>query len=237
MLIFAKMWKELVKIALLGTERSQLSTETMAQLQKYGIDTKNAMTSIILESAAITGQMRKAGFILQNYKDKIPEAISINEQIFFSINSARHLKEILDGAFRKLLPEFLFLASKTRKIIPPEYLPRLFETCARNKQLWKTIEPIIGVHGHWLLQQNPTWRRFEKWSADTSILPLLEADIYPSVKDKYRVSEDAVLNVRPSEFNELRSLLQQNSSPVYENYIRQLLQILFFREEMIKEFK
>ncbi len=228
------MWQNLVKTALLGIARSQLPSETLAQLEQQGIDTSSNGTQIVLESAAMLGQMRKAGWTLQPYQGSLPEAAAIAEEHFCSRIAAKHLKEILDGPYRKLLPEFVFLTAKAQRIIPPEYLPALFGACARNKPLWKTVEPIISNHGRWLLQQNPVWKKFEKWSVDKTILPLSESAIYPVVKDPYRLTEDNMLNARPELFNELRSLLQQNSSPVYENYIRQLLQMLFFREEMIK---
>lgn len=230
------MWQNLVKTALLGTARSQLPAETLAQLEQQGIDISSNSTQIVLESAAVLGQMRKAGWVLEYYEGNLPEPRITEAEHFCGQRAAKHLKEILEGPYRKLLPEFIFLAAKAQRIILPEYLPALFGACARNKPLWKTAEPIIGSHGRWLLQQNPVWKKFEKWSADTAILPLSESAIYPVVKDPYRLTEDNILNARPELFNELRSLLQQNSSPVYENYIRQLLQMLFFREEMIKSF-
>ena len=55
-------WNELVKLALLGTDRSSLSPAMKAELQGYGIDTDKEITEVILESAALYAPLQKAGY-------------------------------------------------------------------------------------------------------------------------------------------------------------------------------
>ena len=58
-------WDELAKIALIGTERAQLSENTLSALAKLGINAEGNPAKAILEAAALYHSLRRAGFPLQ----------------------------------------------------------------------------------------------------------------------------------------------------------------------------
>lgn len=230
-------WQELNKTALLGTERRPLPPETLDQLQKLGIVTTHAAPTVLLDSAALVGQMRKAGKVLPNFIGNLPEPTLVSEENFCNRISIRHLELILNGPYKKALPEFIFLAAKANQILPPEYLPAFFQESMRNKKLWETILPIIGNHGHWLLRQNPNWNRLVKRMEEPKTEAFSEAEIYPILKNKFQIwgEDDVAFRSRPEDFAELRAFWQSVETSIYDNFIQKSLQILLFREEMIKE--
>lgn len=230
-------WQELVKTALLGTERSQLPPEVRNQLQSLGIDMTNAAPTILLESVAFLVPLRKAGKVLPNFVGNLPEPAAITEENFCNRPSIRFLGLILNGPYRKVLPEFMFLAAKANKILPPEHLPSIFQESMRNRKLWETVVPIIGNHGRWLLHQNPAWNRLIKRLQEEKTTPFLEEEVYPILKNKFQIwgEDDVAYRSRPEDFAELRAFWQSLETRVYDNFIQKSLQILLFREEMIKE--
>ncbi len=231
------LWETLAQTALLGTERRALPPEALTTLQNWGVDTTTAAPTVLLESAAVLAQMRKAGTLLPNFIGKLPEASLVSEENFCNRSSIRFLGLILNGPYRKALPEFVFLAAKANKILPPEHLPGIFQESMRNRKLWETIFPIIGNHGNWLLEQNPAWNRLIKRLQEEKTGAFLEEEIYPVLKNKFQIwgEDDVAYRSRPEDFAELRTFWQSLETRVYDNFIQKSLQILLLREEMIKE--
>lgn len=158
-------WQELVKIALLGTERSSLSEEAKELLDTYGLNVKAELPKLILEGAALFSQMNKAGFKLKNFEGTMPAAVKNDGGEICSPRTARHLRLILKGTFEPALPEFIFHLNKNKKQLPPDSLPDLLDQCQKDKELWEKMAPAIGERGHWLLAQNPDWQ-FQMPSAE-----------------------------------------------------------------------
>ena len=101
------LWNELVKLALLGTQRSSLTSAMVTELQSYGIDTHKEITEVILESAALVSALQKAGFQPEVWKKPLL-AISPKETLInCSKKSANHLTLILMGRYLPALGEFL----------------------------------------------------------------------------------------------------------------------------------
>ncbi len=166
-------WDELVKLALLGTDRSSLSPAMKVELQGYGIDTDKEITEVVLESAALYAPLQKAG-----YEPKIweqPLLAKSREEILANCNkqSAIHLSLILTGRYPYALTEFVQGMADYQKCLPFEFLPTLLDKCVKDEFLWEQIEPIIGYRGNWLIELNPAWQKLkieisqEKWEIGT----------------------------------------------------------------------
>ncbi len=151
-----ELWSAISKIALLGTNRTQLSKNLKEQLAKYPIDNFSDDTNTILTAAAILTPLRKAGFPLKKAIQEKELPIQKKEN-YCSEHSIRHLQAILRLAYDQSLVEFLKHAQQQQKILPPEILPFLFDECIKNKTLWNIIRPIIGSRGNWLIRQNEAW--------------------------------------------------------------------------------
>lgn len=153
-------WDELAKIALIGTERAQLSENTLSALAKLGINAEGNPAKAILEAAALYHSLRRAGFPLQKqepeFKPIQPEESSPANRA--SGRSAQHLSQILDGRYFYALPEYLLLARQHHKHLPAEQLPFLFRLSLKYPQIWEKVQPALGPEGQWLLRQNPDWQ-------------------------------------------------------------------------------
>ncbi len=157
-------WQTLVKTALLGTEHSALPDETLQDLQAQGIDVSKESPLVLLEGAALYGQLRKAGFRLEKYSGELPQAARAAAEKHCSLASAHHLYLILSGQYEAVLPEFIFHLIKNERCLPAEHLPMLLRrTDAKN--WWETMQPVLGSGGRWLLAQHPEWG---KWLTDFS---------------------------------------------------------------------
>jgi hypothetical protein len=151
-------WSELVRLALLGGERSQLPPELKQKLETYGIHTDASFPEILLESSALFNQVRKAAFPLKVYPGNLPSPISETEGKPCSSSSSTHLQVILSGRYASALSEFIFHLRQNNKKIPPETLPDLFNASLNDKLLWELLQPVIGQKGEWLLKQIPEWK-------------------------------------------------------------------------------
>ncbi len=152
-------WEELVKVALIGTDRSNLSEVTTKQLSGLGIDTSKEATQIILEGATLFSLMEKTGSFPKPWDKAIPSKAPAEKGTPCSKKSRNHLKLILRGNYPDLLPEFISHLVKNKKLLPLDLLPELLDESLSDHELWKELQDAIGQRGNWLIHQNPTWQK------------------------------------------------------------------------------
>jgi hypothetical protein len=164
------MWKEIVKTALLGTQRSKLSESDKMALQEFGVKTDDEPARIVLQSAAFLGQMQRVGKELPKRKGGLPTASPEETLAFCSEKATYNLNLMLSSEeFAPALPEFLRHLENAQKIVPPEALPQVLNKCVVDEELWKSIQNAIGERGKWLALQHPQWKnlliepKFENW--------------------------------------------------------------------------
>ncbi len=152
--------KELIRIALIGTQKAELSQEIKQQLYAMGLSKNLSDEEMILSGMSFFSKMKKSHFPLQKIPiNYISSATSKNTKKVCSSTSIKHLYMIVDGAFENALPEFLYHLGKNQKRLPPEILPDLLEQSITNNELWKQLKKNIGVRGIWLIHQNPDWHQ------------------------------------------------------------------------------
>ena len=159
-------WDALVKIALIGTDRSELPAHEKAKLESIGIDTSTDAAKYILEAAAFYTPIRKAGFVLKEWQQKFPTPAPTEQLQIASPKTIRHLSLILSGRYALAITELLNLMRSYNKCLPYSLLPQLLSNCKSNPILWKLIKPIIGQRGWWLIEQNQDWHFLKKESPD-----------------------------------------------------------------------
>lgn len=150
-------WKNLVKTALIGTDRSDLSESTLEKLEELGVDIEANSANVLLEGAALYAQMRKAGFQPKKWKDEISLPAQQDELKICSKKSSEHLAMILNGSFAPALDTYIQQLIANKKSLPPELLPELLEKCRSDKTLWEKLKGAIGERGNWLIEQNEDW--------------------------------------------------------------------------------
>ncbi|MBI3831759.1 MAG: hypothetical protein HY291_19715 [Planctomycetes bacterium] len=155
-------WEELLRIALLGTERQNAGLpapagrlgETLAVLKAS--DREGAVLSA---SAAVALYLR-AG--------RLPQRASVEERSADATlgakdlprigpRSAGHLALMLAGTHLEVLPEWLAACTAAGKRVPEERLPALLDLGGEQDALRKAIRKVLGLRGQWLAQQNEAW--------------------------------------------------------------------------------
>ena len=222
------MWDEIVKTALLGTDRANLSTQSLSDLTEKGIDIEAPLAKIILDGAALFGQLKKGALTLPSFAGKLPEFQELEQEQVCSAASAHHLSLILNGTFGNALEEFIFHLQSIQKVFPPENLPELFAACLSDPALWPRIKLIIGRRGYWLLQQNPDWQ---------ALSPTFNTETWETSNSKERIAilSNLRLNHPEKAFQLLKRSWEKASFPDRKGFIKTLKINLSLAEESFLE--
>lgn len=152
-------WNELVKVALLGTERSKLSSSTLDYLEQLGIDVDEEVTQVFLQAAALYHQQYKVGKPFPILQGDLPERVGDDTLEVCNARSSHHLQLIINQTFAGVLPEFIYHLIKNKKQLPPEQLPALLDKCVKDLELYEELKEGLGERGKWLIQQNKAWQK------------------------------------------------------------------------------
>ncbi len=151
-------WKELVRVALIGTDRAKLSPELLKKLEELGVNTSKEPTRVVLEGASLLSLINKTQNQLNDWKGSFPIPGKKDSTNPCNQKSSGHISLILNGTFEPALSEFLSHLINNKKCLPPEMLPDLLDQCLSNRTLWEKLRFTIGERGEWLIQQNPNWQ-------------------------------------------------------------------------------
>ena len=250
-------WQDLVKTALIGTDKATPSVSTLENLEKMGIKAVD-IAEIVLEGAGVLTMLRKGGLPLNDFKEVLPEICEVENGRQCSSKSAKHLKEILnpkkDRQLGGALLEFIFYAQKNNKILPFELLPSLFHLFRDDKKMNEILKKVIGKRGAWLAKQNPDWFVYtqEETVEDIDFTTFSKEETLIKARDLVEVlkaqsfvwADDRKINTEVKEFafkadfnliENLDYLFSNNLPFASQNKIQDILKILHFRREMVKE--
>ncbi len=241
-------WKELSKIALLGTDRTAISPALKKALAELGVDSEMDSAQLVLKGAAILQAQKRAATIAEKWSAPIPAMPAGAEENHCSSKSTRHLEMILDGPHKEAFNEFIDWINVYHKTLTPRFIPVILERALDDGELRNTILPLIGPRGKWLAQQNPKWAmlfsetNLDDWEAadlDTRIvifeqarsndpqkaLELLEKE-WGSLKPKHKI---AFLQKMITGLNEADEAFLENCLYESRKEIRQLASNLLSR--------
>ena len=250
-------WQDLVKTALIGTDKATPSVSTLEKLEKMGVKAVDT-AEVVLEGAGVFTILRKGGFPLNDFNGVLPEMCEVEMAKQCSSKSAHHLKEILfgkkDGQMGEALIEFIFYAQKNNKILPFELLPPLFHLFRGDKKMNVILKTVIGKRGAWLAKQNPDWFVYmqEETVENIDFIPFSKEETLLKARELVEIlkaqpfiwGDDLKINVKTKEFafradfnltENLDYLFSNNLPFAYQNKIQVVLKILHFRREMVKE--
>jgi len=158
--------QQLLKIALLGSERQTQAPQAQGALQpmiqalypENKMPDGDARASALLSAMAILDQYQCVGkqpdvfegqLVIADHTQPLPE---------ISAASELHLNRLLnDHALRPLLLPWLETAAEQGLQVSPRLMPALLHMACQKKALRALISSIIGSRGQWLAQQNPAW--------------------------------------------------------------------------------
>ncbi len=248
-------WKDLVKTALIGTDKTTPSVSTLNELKNLGVITEDN-TEAVLQGAGVLTMLRKGGFPLRNFNNEMPQPCAQETKPLCSLKSAQHLREILRGTFEPALMEFFYYAELNNKIIPCEYLPELFTLALKDKKIPALLCAVMGNRGEWLAKQNNDWLVFlaDDQKIKGGFSPLTKDETLKNAKEIIELlktssfvwTEDKKVNAELKTFtykadvalrDNLDFLFSNNLSFSYQNKINDMVKIWHFREKMVAELK
>jgi Family of unknown function (DUF5691) len=246
--------QDLIKTALMGTDRSTPSVFLLEKAKTWGVKANEA-TEIVLELAGIAALMEKSGLLLKNHDEPLPYMAAVETKSLCSVRTAAHLKEILSGKMDEAWGEFVFYAEKSNKIIPPEFLPKLVHYCRGNVPLWVALRPIIGERGLWLVAQHPGWQTLLNTKTDGKLPPQyrslsedetrsLAKEIFNTItQNRFITTDDKKITIDLKDLafhshielsSTLFNMFSDNLPYQWQQKINVLFNVLRFRKEMIE---
>lgn len=150
-------WQDLLSAALVGTGRSKPANQsTGTGLDSLWQELEADPESLLLAKAASLHLFRQSGAKPASTQLSEPPPAQADPRKMLRPRSQGHLKRMLRGDFREVLPEFLEAVYKTNLQIPAIHLPALLHQ-GSDKALQAVVARVLGPRGHWLATQNPEW--------------------------------------------------------------------------------
>ncbi|MDC0831440.1 DUF5691 domain-containing protein [Geitlerinema sp. CS-897] len=162
------MWEDLVKAALLGTQRQSPQLPTASDRIEKLLDRMDEEGQIY-RGAAIEATRRRAGKRFPKLEGEAIAPAPI-ETLRYSPEAGQLLQQILDRPdCSELLPQWVRYAAAAKVCVPPEQLPALLDLAASRRHLRSAVLSAIGSRGRWLAAQNPAWEDVAGISPDDDL--------------------------------------------------------------------
>ncbi|WP_020560747.1 DUF5691 domain-containing protein [Thiofilum flexile] len=158
--------QNLLKIALLGTERQTEVPHADANVQPYLIQlypngqvpTDEARERAFLNTVALVGQYQAVGRLPATFSGTLPLPDDSHKLALIPTAADIHLRRMLaDSTLRPLLNEWLVQVAGQSLRVPVSFMPSLMEQARQSKAIRAALSTVIGQRGHWLIQQNADW--------------------------------------------------------------------------------
>ncbi|MCB0639489.1 MAG: hypothetical protein KDC54_22840 [Lewinella sp.] len=146
-------WEELIRLALLGTDRAPLPIEWLAEEADA-----TGPPSRLLEAAYTQHLLRRGARPWAKLEGKLPATAPPEPGKACTWRAAQMLLRMLEGHHAAALPEFIRLLGQHQRVLPPAALPALLDQCVADHSHWAIVAPALGQRGHWLARQHPAWR-------------------------------------------------------------------------------
>ncbi len=149
-------WPDLVRAALLGSDRATLPEGLVRELVQAGIVEEDE-AAWLLHALSWSWLRRRAGFALMPWDAPLPEPATDTTARPLSAGGRQLLARLLQPRWRKGLPELLWQLQQRRRRIPEELWPDLLDLCVETPRLWRALAPLAGRTGRWLALQHLPW--------------------------------------------------------------------------------
>lgn len=154
--------KHIEKAAILGLKSYNGGPLIRNELEKQKLD-KLPAAQALLQLQALESIKSRSGFqTVAAEASALPEESDSETLNYISSKSRKLLTWIMGQEYKALLPEFIGLAIRHRRILPPEHLPQLLEIAHHQQRKGKLDQNILQCGGNrmrWLAQLNPDWQQ------------------------------------------------------------------------------
>lgn len=147
-------WQQLLRVALLGTRQSGEPTPALPELPPAPDAGPEAR---VLGTAGALGLMRKAGFVSPVPAGALPAPAPAETLPALSQAAQDALRQMLDGSYAEVLPDFLAQAARQGRRVPHRQLVSLLDYVEGRPELREAAAAVLGERGRWLARLNPAW--------------------------------------------------------------------------------
>lgn len=157
-------WPALVKVALLGTERTGRVTaggdpgQVATLVGAVAGDTERSPERVLLAAAATVATARRAGRQPERPVAEPPAPAPLIDRPAAGAQAASTLGALLGGTWRQLLPEWLETCGGRGRRVPTVWLPEVLEAATASRTLRPAVLAALGERGRWLAAQRAEWR-------------------------------------------------------------------------------
>jgi len=155
-----KLWDELLKTALLGTERNNKAWQAEGKLGDLLANIQHSDNDSelhFLQCAAVVANYQRAGQQPTKISATLESPAKSDSRPV--VNDMQSLRLMLtDNSFRPLLNEWLSHVKGHGYRVTEVMIPTLLDVALNDESSREAILAIIGEHGIWLAQQNPRWQ-------------------------------------------------------------------------------
>ncbi|MFT4025048.1 MAG: DUF5691 domain-containing protein, partial [Flavihumibacter sp.] len=157
-----KNWTTVINAALLGTDKKPLQPEEFDEMLRQPIVAIQQVAAgreeAFLQSAALVYNYRQCGALPARKEKAAVDPAAGEVQPYVAAKAQQVLRLTLDNGAVALLSLWLDGAVKRGQIVPPEWIPALFEQAVKHPSLQEKILTVTGNRGSWLQQWNPGWK-------------------------------------------------------------------------------
>ena len=152
-------WKDLVGVALVGTERRAFSPPILAGALGSSLDAAREQSpeAALLSTAAALALYRRAGRMPTRLRSPEGAPASATDQPPCSAAAGQQLALMLTGQYAEALSEWLDRLARAGQRVASEHLPALLELARARAELRPAITAVLGRRGEWLAALNPDW--------------------------------------------------------------------------------
>lgn len=167
-----KAWDELVKRALLGTERDLRPIPSFGASGADEGAVERPIEDQLLDAAALASLARRAGRRANEAKTPLPEPSPDEPRPAIGRRATVHAMSLLyEPRHRELLGEWLDAVAAAERVVTPRLLPGLLEVGRRQPKFAERIRAVVGARGLWLAAHNDAWAYARGETADLDAAP------------------------------------------------------------------
>lgn len=154
-----EVWEDLVKVALVGTERQALPEEPGEDaVGRLLSQLEGEKEQKLLRACALLTTYRRAGYRAAVAEETLYPPVEAEPLPMIRQEAALDLLVMLRGQHQELLPEWCLLVAEQGKRIPEECLAELLDFGRTHVELRSALLPLLGKRGRWLAGQRPEWK-------------------------------------------------------------------------------
>lgn len=212
-------WKEVVKLALVGTGRAEgMSAYAEPEIEEGSGDPIEEMLGrlngksrenrerALLSRGAILACCRRAGRLMAQDGRELPAPAEVEELSRISSAAALDLDRMLQGEHADALPDWLVAVAAHGRRVPEEQLADLLALGERRKELRSLIAGVVGQRGRWLATHNPDWQYATQRSLFVGNTVGVEGGSLPNAEERERVWQTGDREARLALLEQLRAV-------------------------------